>query len=134
MSNLALMLTQTRGSESSDVAKFVMVLMHSRTSAHLMHLQTKSYAQHMALGSFYEGIGDLVDSFVEAYQGLHGVIDSYPSGYTVPSKEPVTELQSLSDTVKSMRKGLVTEGQLQNIIDEIASLIDSTIYKLKNLK
>lgn len=134
MSNLALMLTQTRGSESSDVAKFVMVLMHSRTSAHLMHLQTKSFAQHMALGSFYDEIGDLVDSFVEAYQGLHGVIDSYPSGYTAPSKEPVTELQSLSDTVKSMRKGLVTESQLQNIIDEIASLIDSTIYKLKNLK
>jgi hypothetical protein len=39
-------------------------------------------------------------------------------------------MESISDYVEKNRKALPKESQLQNIIDEIASLIDSTLYKL----
>jgi phage gp36-like protein len=39
-------------------------------------------------------------------------------------------MESISEYVKKNRKAMPDESQLQNIIDEIAALIDSTLYKL----
>lgn len=119
---------------NENVAAFVMRLFHARTDAHIMHLQTKSYATHVALGDFYKGLIDLVDSYVEAYQGLYGIITEYPDGYTVPSEDPLTEIRDLGQTVDSMREDLPQDSELQNIVDEIAALIDSTVYRLRFLK
>ena len=57
------------------IQEFVMCLLHSQTNAHILHLQSRSYAEHKALESYYEGIDDLIDSFVEAYQGKYGIIE-----------------------------------------------------------
>lgn len=35
-------------------ATFIVTMLHSATVAHLMHLQTKSYAAHVALGDYYD--------------------------------------------------------------------------------
>lgn len=43
--------------------------MLAREVAHREHLRTGSYAQHMALGDFYNGVGDHADTITEAYQG-----------------------------------------------------------------
>jgi hypothetical protein len=39
-------------------------------------------------------------------------------------------MESLKDYVEKNRKAMPKESELQNIIDEIAALIDSTLYKL----
>lgn len=98
-----------------------------------MHLQTKSFSQHMALGDFYEAIIGLADTFIEAYQGQYGIITDYPSGYQVPSDDPLLELTDLSRSVKEMRKDVPQDSELQNIIDEVQALVDSTLYKLRFL-
>ena len=46
------------------------LLLHSRTQAHSFHLGQKgpgAFSAHMALGNYYDKIGDLVDGLVEAY-------------------------------------------------------------------
>ena len=118
----------------NPVAVFVMRLMHARTDGHIMHLQTRSYAEHMALGAFYEGIGDLIDSFVEAYQGAYDLIKEYPDGYIAPDDKPAAYMQNLRATIVALRKQLPDDSELQNIIDEVVALIDSTAYKLRFLK
>ena len=40
----------------------------------ILHWQTDSYAQHKALGSFYENLLDLTDDLAEMVQGAHGLI------------------------------------------------------------
>ena len=40
---------------------------------HLLHLQTTSYAEHKALGSFYSCIGEFKDSVLEQLMGYKGV-------------------------------------------------------------
>lgn len=55
--------------QTDPVATLVMHLLHGVTNAHILHLQSTSYAEHQALGEFYDELGDLVDAFVEAYQG-----------------------------------------------------------------
>jgi DNA-binding ferritin-like protein len=117
---------------NDDAAEFVAQLLHSSTITHFMHLSTDSYSQHKALGKFYEQIIDLTDRFAEAYQGRYEKIKNYPSDFH-SATEPVTYLKKLQRFVDESRKDLPDDTTIQNIIDEIVELIDSTLYKLKFL-
>lgn len=117
-----------------DVGKFAAMLLHAATTAHILHLKTSSYAEHKALQGLYEGIPDLIDQWIEAYQGLYGIIETYPSGYEPPKKDCVETIREIAADVREMRKKMPENTELQNIIDEIAALIDSTLYKLRFLK
>ena len=46
----------------------------ARDVTHSVHLNTRSYAKHKALGSFYGKIINLADDLAEMYQGRHGLI------------------------------------------------------------
>jgi len=53
------------------------LLLQSRTQAHSFHLGVKgigSHSAHLALGGYYDSIGDLIDGLVETYQGKEGLI------------------------------------------------------------
>jgi len=116
-----------------NAALFVSVLLHSGTNAHFMHLQSKSYSQHKALGRYYKHVVDIADRWAEAFQGCYDVIDTYPADFHI-AKVPLTYIQKIKDFVDNIRKVLPDDSQLQNIIDELCELIDSTIYRLRELK
>ena len=44
-------------------------LMHSNKQAQIFHRQTGSFAEHDALGDYYDSIEDLIDDLIETYQG-----------------------------------------------------------------
>lgn len=116
-----------------SAGEFVGQLLHAVTVAHIFHLRSQSYSQHMALGAFYEGLQDAVDEFAECYQGAYGLIDDYPQAVEIPAEEPAAWLDALSRFVQETRKALPQDSELQNLIDEIQGLIDRTLYKLKFL-
>ena len=118
---------------NDNMAMFAATLLHSATNTHFFHLSTDSFLKHMALVDYYDGIVDLTDNLVEAYMGCYNKITTFPSVYHQP-KEAVKYLESLKNFVDEARKDLPQESQIQNIIDEIAQLIDSTLYKLRFLK
>ena len=41
------------------IGDFFLTLLHSATNTHILHLQSRSYSEHKALGEFYEEIVDL---------------------------------------------------------------------------
>jgi DNA-binding ferritin-like protein len=112
---------------------FLATLLHSATNTHFFHWSTDSYAKHQALGTYYDEIVDLVDTLAESYMGKYGKLTSFPSVYHQPS-EPIKYLESLQKFVAEARMDLPQDTELQNIIDEIADLINTTTYKLKFLK
>jgi hypothetical protein len=118
---------------NDNMAMFAATMLHSATNTHFFHWSTDSFSKHMALGTYYDEIVDLTDDLVEAYMGCYEQIKVFPSVYHQP-KEPVNYLNSLKKFVDEARKDLPQESQIQNIIDEIAQLIDSTLYKLRFLK
>lgn len=117
------------------VMNFVMCLLHSVTNAHILHLSTTSYSVHKALENFYTEIGDHVDDFVEAFQGKYGLLTNYKSEYATPT-DPLVYMNYLKNEVATLRVNakFPQDSELQNITDEIAQLIDSTLYKLRFLK
>jgi len=118
----------------NEASTFVSVLLHSGTNAHLLHWMTNSYAEHKALGKYYEAIPDLVDQFAEAYMGRYGQFKSFPDDYYLPTDDPVEYFEGIKYFVQDSREVIPEDTELQNLIDEIAQLIDSTLFKLKFLK
>lgn len=126
---------RAEATQKDPVMQFVQCLLHSVTNAHILHFQSRSYAQHMALGAFYDEVGDLVDGFVEAFQGKYGLLTNYKADYELPATEPVAYLTYLKDEVETLRRmaGFPQDSELQNEVDTIANLINSTLYKLRFL-
>jgi DNA-binding ferritin-like protein len=116
-----------------NCALFLATMLHSATNTHFFHWSTDSYAKHKTLAKYYDSIIDLTDAFAESYMGKYGKFTSFPSVYHQP-KDPIRYMESLQSFVKEARQDLPQDSELQNIIDEIAGLINSTTYKLKFLK
>jgi hypothetical protein len=100
-----------------------------------LHLTTTSYSEHKALETYYTEVGDLVDDFIEAFQGKYGLLTNFTTNYELPTSALVY-MRYLSKEVETLRvaDGFPEDSELQNITDEIAQLIDSTIYKMRFLK
>ena len=121
------------GDMEDETAEFIAALLHSATVAHFMHLSTSSFSEHKALRRYYNEIIDLTDKFAEAYMGRYEQIKEFPSEFH-SAKNPVKYFTGLKDFVKECREDLPQDTELQNIVDEIADLVNSTLYKLRFLK
>ena len=120
--------------DKNAVSEFVGNLFHSATVTHFMHLQTRSYSQHIALNTYYDEIIELVDSVAETIQGSYSeIITGYPTMFANVGTEPLEYLKSLKKFVADTRVKMPQDSNIQNEIDNVATLIDSTIYKLEFL-
>jgi hypothetical protein len=115
--------------------KFIGMLFLARDVTHSVHLNTRSFAKHMALQGFYEGIVPLADSLAEAYQGRHGLIGPITLHSAKKTTNVVEFLQDQLDEIESIRYEVVDKKDtaIHNIIDEIVNLYLTTLYKLKFL-
>ena len=116
-------------------ADFVGHLFLARDVAHSVHLNTRSYAKHKALGKFYDEIVDLADSFAEAYQGRPGLIGPISLQSAKKNGNIIEFLQDSLAEIEENRYKFCDEKEsaIQNIIDEIVALYLSTLYKLRFL-
>lgn len=103
-------------------------LFRARTLAHINHLDTTSFAEHKALNDFYDGILDLTDSLAETSFGLYGRSKIIVAGCSLIPNFSIY-LKDLRNQVLEHREE-IKETNIQNILDEILSLIDHTIYLL----
>ena len=116
-------------------ADFVGHLFLARDVAHSVHLNTRSFAKHSALGTFYDEIVDLADSFAEAYQGRHGLIGPISLQSAKKNGNIIEFLQDSLAEIEENRYKFCDEKEtaIQNIIDEIVALYLSTLYHLRFL-
>jgi hypothetical protein len=110
-----------------ETGKFIGTLFQSRDMMHLAHLQTTSFAEHKALGSYYEGILELTDSFTEKYFGRNKRLP-----IVIPESNSQGDARS---HLMSMQKMIEAEtknypNDLQNIMDEMLGLVNETLYLL----
>jgi hypothetical protein len=118
------------------MGEFILTLLHAATNTHILHLRSRSFSEHSALGEFYQALPDLIDAVVEATQGRYAKLIDYPVSYYPPRETGLEELTDLKDYVDQTRRNedIPQDSEIQNLIDEIASQIDSTLYKLEFLK
>jgi hypothetical protein len=121
--------------DTTMMGRLLALLFLGREVAHREHLRTKSYSQHVALNTFYDGIIDIADSIAEAFQGRNGIISNIPmlTNDTQGAIDVVLEKQLAA--IEKLRYTAVPkeETAIQNLIDTAVELYLSTIYKLRNL-
>lgn len=118
-----------------DCADFVGTLFLARDVTHSVHLNTRSFAKHMALNEFYDAIVDLADKFAEAYQGRHGLIGPITLMSAKKTTDVIEFLKDSMNDIETMRYKVCDKADtpMQNIIDEIVGQYLSTLYKLRFL-
>jgi len=113
-------------------------LMQSRNQAHIYHLQVQgmgSFAAHKALQEYYEGIVPLIDLIAEGIQGRYGIITGYRMADTIREDNNARlYFDGLSKFVETVRKQIPQDSYIQNQVDTVVDLIESTKYKLKFLQ
>jgi len=65
--------------EDGNIVDMISILLHSRSQAHIFHWQTKSqssFAEHMALGGYYEEIGELIEKCEEFHNHIHSCFET----------------------------------------------------------
>lgn len=102
-----------------------------RNASHVRHWKTNSYAQHKALGNFYEDLVESLDKYVEAHQGTFGLIGDMPEDIPNIIKALRDELIWLNQNRENLSNNIPA---LENIIDEMTAIYMTTLYKLENLR
>ena len=115
------------------------LLLQSRTQSHSFHLGVKgigSHSAHLALGGYYDSIGDLIDGLVETYQGKEGLIQLSGIGVLDKNndiKNIIKYFETLCNMVAKLRQNpKLQDSWIQNDIDSVVSLLYRTKYKLVN--
>jgi DNA-binding ferritin-like protein len=108
----------------------IATLIELRDQAHITHWATTSYAEHKALGSFYDKLTDLIDTFVETYQGKYGrlVIGGLAQMQERDSLVIVNEAHQSAEFIETLIDRTCTD--LLNILADIKGLCNHTKYKL----
>ena len=114
------------------IEEFFGTLQESITAEWRKHLQTNKYSKHMALDDFYKDMPEKVDALIEAYQADNDIVKDYKC-ILKDDMDAIEYLQELKKITKEGRK-LLKSSELESLTDDILSLIDSTLYKLKHLK
>ena len=72
---------------------------------------------------------------VESIQGRNGIIRGYNLEFAVrEDNKPLIYFQALVKYVEAVRQRLPQDSYVQNQIDEIVDLLETTKYKLENLR
>ena len=103
----------------------------------IYHWQTKSYAEHQALGSLHDTLNGLVDEFMEVYMGRYGTIVAKEKFEFTCENYSEGSSKELMDKCISYLKEDVTKGlpeddtDLLNIRDEMIAAMNKTKYLLR---
>lgn len=111
--------------------EFVSKALFDRDAAHIAHWKTKSFAEHKALNDFYDELLELIDGFVEQYQGYYGkrMEIKRQDGDAANIRD---EIEMRAEWIERVRYEICDrdETPLQNTIDEIVRLYQHTQYML----
>ena len=98
------------------------------------HLRTAKYAKHEALDEFYKELPEKVDALIEGYMGAHGKkITKFENILTSSNMNTLKYLQELKKVCKQGYDLLDENEELEGLLDDIVNLINSTLYKVKEL-
>lgn len=121
--------------KAKNVEQFFGTLQQSTVEAWKKHLKTDKYSKHVALNDFYEDIVDVVDQLIEDYMSIYGKVENYENLLDEKEIGAIEYLETLRDFTRESADELLDEDdtELFSDVDNILSVIDTAIYKLKEL-
>jgi hypothetical protein len=116
--------------------QIIATLFAARDQAHSLHLKTRSFAAHVALGDLYDAIIELADVLSEMHQGKYGIMQlpTGSLGQLVATDDPVVFIRQFAVWAEAARAVFApVDTFIQNEWDTLLKEIYRTKYKLENL-
>lgn len=131
--------TESEHKYTGTAAEFVSYIFACRNIVHMLHLNTHSLAAHLALNEYYDRVVPIIDSIAESYQGYIGAVLTGYKDFPLAEYEnydPAKYLREVRDYVQEYRFTSFPKEYtpIQNELDNLENLLNSTIYKLEQLK
>ena len=112
----------------------ITTLFAARDAAHLLHLRTRSFAAHLALGDLYDALVDLADTLAEGYQGKYGILQIPAPAADLSQLDALTFIRALAQWAEAARAHFNPEDTyLINEWDAVLLTVYRAKYKLENL-
>ena len=118
--------------KANSIEEYFGTLLQAVVELHKAHLRAEKLNVHMAL-DVYGSLQWRLDEIVEKYQGIHGKVKEFKNVLELGEKSDEEYLNELREFVES-GKEIIEEKEIHSSIDEILGMIDSALYKLKELK
>ena len=98
------------------------------------HLRSAKYGKHVALQEFYEEMPDKVDALIEAWMGANGKkVGNFTNILSSANLNTLSYLKELKSVCKQGYPLMGEDEELKSLLDDIVNLINSTLYKVKEL-
>ena len=111
----------------------LLYLLTVQLNVRLRHWQTHSYAEHVALGAFYDALDAFTDKLVETTQGINESRVLIAEG-SLLSLSPMLDgdvVEMLQSLQALMTMEFSTERrEIQNLRDDFLATVDKTLYLL----
>jgi hypothetical protein len=109
-------------------------LQQSTVATWRKHLRTAKYGKHEALDEFYKEMPEKVDALIEAWMGAHGKkVKGYENLLHASNMNTLKYLGELKKVCKNGYELMGDNDELKGLLDDIVNLINSTLYKVKEL-
>ena len=112
------------------------IFLKVQSQLRILHWQTHSFSEHKALGKAYDGLDDLIDSFVETYMGKYGRVMAASTFNLTLSNLSNADAVAATDNYINFLIGLSSQldsakdSDLLNIRDEILGSLNKLKYLL----
>jgi hypothetical protein len=122
--------------EAKNTEQYFGTLQQSTVEAWRKHLKVSKKSQHETLNDFYEDIVDVVDKLIEDYMSIHGKVENYENLLSEKDMDALKYLETLREFTREGADELFDEDdtELFSDVDNILSVMDTAIYKLKELE
>lgn len=126
---------ESKGSSSLTLETIAGKLSYFYEELHLLHFQTTSFAEHSALGTIYDKVGDFQDEIVEKIMGYTGkrvraykidALKDYTSG--MPN-QVVKELVKFAKDLEEYAEAN-NMPDIENIAQSLSGEASQTLYRL----
>lgn len=125
---------ETTEDRNPELSLFIQESLFLVAKSHMWHLLSKSYAQHKALNEFYDELQDLIDELAEASIGVNGELSLCDRTFTYSDCAGcIEEIKHYKEYIDNVSQQMQDQNSLINVLDDINTLCDQTIYKLENL-
>lgn len=135
MNKVIELLKDKKVNDTITMDKYVGTILCSLTCMKRFHWKASRYSEHIACDEYVKAMGKKLDRFVESFQGCGHVLDFVDSIDHPNYPDPISFLMFMKNFICS-KKTIVIEKEyteLLNIVDEMLSVCDVALYKLKHL-
>lgn len=126
---------ESKGSSSLTLETIAGKLSYFYEELHLLHFQTTSFAEHSALGTIYDKVGDFQDEIVEKIMGYTGKrvkaykIDALKDYSTGMPNIVVRELVKFANDLEEFGESN-NMPDIENIAQSLSGEASQTLYRL----